>query len=130
MPNSQIYVLLNNITYTPAHEETLMKIVKPEEYSNLRKLKKIKLRLDKMKWVAPTNKYVSLNGNGNSASISLTTPYHDYYSGTTDFTINLGYSETAANDFSITLKAGVYSIDSVQLACEPMNDFEEKISDL
>ncbi len=130
LPNSQIYVLLNNITYTPAHEETLMKIVKPEEYNNLRKLKKIKLHFDKMKWVAPTNKYVSLNGNNNSASVSLATPYHDYYSDTTDFTINLGYSETAVNDFSITLKAGIYNIDSIQLACEPMNDFEEKINDL
>ncbi|MBQ7595057.1 MAG: YfhO family protein, partial [Clostridia bacterium] len=59
------------------------------------------------------------------------TPDDTFAFGKTDYLVNIGYSETAANTIEINFPVqGVYSFDSVSISCVPMDDYTSKVDAL
>ncbi len=65
---------------------------------------------------------------GASRTITYDTPEVTSFNNRHDFTINLGYSKKAAKSMTIKFKnIGIYSFDSIQVACQPMGTYKEQV---
>ncbi len=69
--------------------------------------------------------------NPASATLTYYTPKYRWYSNRSDFMVNLAYDEEAK--VSMTLKfptTGVYSFDSMEVLCQPMDTYEQQVEAL
>ncbi len=59
------------------------------------------------------------------------TEHFSYYTGQQDYLINLGYSEKGKNKVTLTFPVvGVYDFDTIEIICQPMEDYEEQVTAL
>lgn len=66
-----------------------------------------------------------------SKKLSYLTPYNNCYSGRHNFAICLDYSEEPVTSVTITFpQSGVYSFDSLNILCQPMNDYAAQVDAL
>lgn len=100
VPDGQLYCQFNNISFAPEKEDV------------------------KSSWF-------NIDCNGRPAKFHLATPYYDYYSGINDYTANLGYSDKGSAEVKINIvQQGEYTFDSIHLAVQSLDDFDEKVSAL
>lgn len=56
---------------------------------------------------------------------------YSYYSDQHDFMVNMGYSDEKVTSITVSFeKLGVYSFDSINIICQPMTGYEEKVNAL
>ena len=66
-----------------------------------------------------------------SSNFLFTTPENQFQNGKKNFTINLGYSEAEKTYCSVSFpSAGYYSWDDMQIICQPMDNYENYVSNL
>ena len=66
-----------------------------------------------------------------SKTLSYYTEDYSWYYGRHDFAVNLHYTEDAVTSITITFsKAGVYSFDSIEIICQPMDSYVEQVASL
>ncbi len=71
------------------------------------------------------------SGNNSSASFGYRTPRQEHYSGQSDFMVNLAYDEEAKVSMTLTFPTiGVYSFDSMEVLCQPMDNYEQQVEAL
>lgn len=71
------------------------------------------------------------SSSGVSKTLNYYTEDYSYYYDRHDFAVNLGYTEEAATSITITFsKAGVYSFDSIEVICQPMDGYMEQVASL
>ncbi len=71
------------------------------------------------------------SSKGNIKNLIYRTKQNQHYNSRHDFTINLGYSKKPLKWITVTFPvAGTYSFDSIGIVCEPMQEYENKISAL
>ncbi len=77
----------------------------------------------------PTSAPITVKSStGITRILEYDTEENNFYNNRHDFTINLGYSEEAAKSVTIKFKkTGTYSFDSLQVQCQPMEDYQEQI---
>lgn len=80
--------------------------------------------------IAATSSWLLLEGNGRQAKFNITTPYNDYYSGITDYVANFGYCSSGSTEITIGLRLGEYTFDSLHLAVQSLDNYDEKVSAL
>lgn len=114
-PNSQVYCVFNNIRFIPIDNVSI------DDFGNI--------SIDN-KYSSKTYTYVEVNADEKITNINTATPYYDYYTGISDFTINLGYHETSIEQLTIRLSPGYYTFDSIEIISESMDDFDENINAL
>lgn len=83
-------------------------------------------------WVEPTaSKPKVRSSTGVSKTIQYYTDDNSYYNDRHDFTVNLNYSEEAVTSVTITFpKIGIYAFDSMEIICQPMDNYAEQIAAL
>lgn len=83
-------------------------------------------------WTEPTSTSLKLNASsGVSKEITYLTENYSFYNDRHDFTINLDYSEEAVTSITLTFsKVGVYSFDSLEVVCQPMDRYAEQAAAL
>lgn len=83
-------------------------------------------------WVESTSLAIKVkSSSGVSKTLNYYTPYYEWYENRHDFAINLDYSEDAVTSITITFPSiGIYSFDSISVACEPMEGYEDQITAL
>lgn len=83
-------------------------------------------------WTEPTETNMTLkSSSGVSKTINYYTENHNWYSNRHDFTVNLDYTEDAVTSITVTFSAvGVYSFDSIEVICQPMNHYVEQVASL
>lgn len=77
-----------------------------------------------------TKARIRVKGNGRNTDFTVETPFNDYYSGTSNFTVNMGYCNRNHAEIEITFDEGVYTFDSIQLVVQSLDDFENDIARL
>ena len=71
------------------------------------------------------------SSTGVSKTLTYQTPYSGSYSGQHDFAVNLDYADEAVTTITITFPSvGTYSFDSIEVVCEPMENYVEQASAL
>ena len=83
-------------------------------------------------WTEPTRANITVKASGGvSKKIEYYTDDYAGYIDRHDFTVNLNYAEDAATSITLTFPAvGVYSFDSIEVICQPMDKYAEQISAL
>lgn len=130
-PGCQIYCIVKGLGFEDVDNEEATKRVNPEKYENLNDKELGTLRYSDKTRVERFNSFINFSANGKSTTVTVGTPNYDYYSGLTDFTINLGYSDEPVTELFLTFgRMGSYTIDSIQIVCESLDGFEEKTAAL
>ena len=83
-----------------------------------------------MKWVSPTTVKIGINSLSQSTNrtISAPTPSNHLYGGKDDWSVDLGYSEDALTEITLTFdKVGEYSFDDLSIVCQEMDSVSENI---
>lgn len=71
------------------------------------------------------------SSEGVSKTINYYTEDYSWYNDRHDFTVNLGYSEEAVDSVTITFSAtGIYSLDSLHVTCQPMEQYPNQVKEL
>lgn len=125
----QTYIQFNNYQYQSLSPAELQQIISPDEFAKLSKYDLRRLSYSEKAFVKET--YASTivsTDSGAQSSFTVSTPYHDYYSGVNDFTLNLG--DKAINDITIRIGAGAYSFDSIEIVCIPKADYKSNLQSL
>lgn len=69
--------------------------------------------------------------SGVSKTINYYTDYYSWYNDRHDYTVNLDYSEKAVTSITVTFPSlGIYSFDSIEIICQPMDDYVEQVAAL
>lgn len=138
LPKSQVYCVFKGLKFTPYDEEDAIKKVKPDSYKrkSTKELQTIRYRDRKRSPVTRADIKIKYDYLGNTENyrmqqIDITTPHNDYYSGLTDFTVNLGYFENPQEEITLYFShIGEYDFDSIELISVPMEGYEEKTKNL
>ena len=71
------------------------------------------------------------SSEGVSKTINYYTEDYSWYNDRHDFTVNLGYSEETMDSVTITFSAtGIYSLDSLHVICQPMEQYPDQVKEL
>lgn len=124
--NSQLYLVFTNLQYESANRETLFKEGDPKGYEALSDNEKKELAESYAGLELSNNSSMKITCNSGGENISVPTTDYDYYSGITDYTVNLGYSSDGINGINIVLKSGIYTYDSIQAVSVAMDDFTQQ----
>ena len=83
-------------------------------------------------WTEPTGADLTLKASsGVSKTINYMTEDDTKYNDRHDFTVNLDYAEDAVTSITLTFSAvGVYSFDSIEVICQPMDKYAGHVSAL
>lgn len=69
--------------------------------------------------------------SGASRTLACPTEDYRYYNYRHDYTVNLGYAEDAVTSITITFsEIGVYSFDSIEVICQPMDNYAKHVASL
>jgi hypothetical protein len=85
---------------------------------------------ERLFWTKPTEANLTLSASsGVSKTITYYTDEHSWYNDRHNFTVNMDYSENAVTSITLTFSSiGVYSFDSMEIICQPMDSYAEQIS--
>lgn len=90
------------------------------------------IRKERLFWSSPT--YVDLtyaNADSKSEQLRYYTDDHVNYADRHSFTMNLGYTEEPLSSVKISFSdRGIYTFDSIQIICQPMESYAEQIESL
>lgn len=71
------------------------------------------------------------SSSGVTKTIDYYTEDYTWYNDRHDFTVNLDHTEAAVTSITITFsEAGVYSFDSIEIICQPMDVYAEQVASL
>jgi len=130
-PGCQVYCIVKGLSFEDVDNEEAVKRVNPEKYAELNAKELQTLRYSDKTRVEQFNSTINFSANGKNTTVTVGTPNYDYYSGETDFTINLGYCQKPVTELFVTFgRIGSYTVDSIQIVCESMEGFEEKAAAL
>lgn len=128
--NSQLYLVFTNLQYESADRETLFKEGDPQGYASLSDNEKERLSESRVNFRPKNTASMKITCNSGGENISVATTDYDYYSGITDYTVNLGYSLNGINKITIELKSGIYTYDTIQAVSVEMGDFAQQTNAL
>ncbi len=122
--NSEMYLNFENIHFTPEPSLDILSEESEGEGSPFQ---------DMLYHHVPgpdTGTIVAKSGNV-SKRIQLRTPAYNWYRGQHDFIVNLGYSEAARTEITLTFKeVGTYTFDGIDVICQPMDEFIQQVEGL
>ncbi|MCH5170368.1 MAG: YfhO family protein [Oscillospiraceae bacterium] len=89
-------------------------------------------RKDNIFWIEPTGVNLTLkSSSGLAKKINYYTEDYSWYNDRHDFTVNLDYTKEAVTSITVTFSdIGIYSFDSIDVICQPMDSYEEQIASL
>lgn len=123
----QAYLLLKDIEFESLTNEEAKKIAEPEEYSKLTAKELQSIRYEDKKANEILYSEMTVKANGKNTKLLTATPDYDWYSGITEYTVNLGYCSKQIEEFEISFnEIGAYKIGSAEIISEALDDFEEK----
>ena len=140
--NSETYIHLNNFSFnaTPLYDmyfgsESVdpLNIYSKTNWELLDATQKAKIKKEKKYFENPATIKIEFNSSISEGTKSFEMHSKDdtFAFGKTDYLVNLGYSQDPAETIEITFPiAGVYSLDSVDIKCLPMESFNEKVNAL
>lgn len=71
------------------------------------------------------------SSEGAIKTLEYTTPFYMMYCGRHDFTTNLGYAQEPVTNITISFPhIGTYSYDSIEVVCQPMENYSKRIDAL
>jgi uncharacterized membrane protein YfhO len=88
------------------------------------------LQKERLFWTDPNIVSLKLmTSSGLSKTIDYYTEDYTWYLDRHDFTVNLFYSEDTVSSLTLTFSSpGVYSFDSIEIFCQPMDSYADQIS--
>jgi uncharacterized membrane protein YfhO len=83
-------------------------------------------------WKEPTSAKLTVKAStGVSKTITYYTDDYEWYNDLHDYSVNLDYSEEAVKSVTIKFsKVGIYSFDSFEIVCQPMDNYADQIASL
>ncbi|MCR4892334.1 MAG: YfhO family protein [Lachnospiraceae bacterium] len=126
--NAETYVILKNFSFRgfgprEAYDEGAWAGLTPYEQAIVRR--------DQKKESAESTTSLMVTEGENSKIIEYFAPWDDFYCGRKDFLVNLGYHGEGESSVRISFRnAGVYTFDSLEVRCQPLESVSEKIQRL
>lgn len=141
MPDSETYVLVDGLHYDSSSVYELYFGDQKKDPLNLYNITRWNLlsygdrrEIIKEHLFEPpmTNMLIEMKSSaGVYKFLEYVTPYWLNYCERYDFSINLGYAQEPITEITISFpRVGIYSYDSIKVACKPMGDFSKRIDAL
>lgn len=139
--NAETYVQLSGLefdatsTYELYHgKESVdpLNLYNETDWKLLSQAAKAKILTNRILWTEPTATTISFQlSKEEPAALEYLTGDNNFTSGRKDYLANMGYHEEPVTAVTITFeKAGVYTLDSLEVVCNSMDGYEEKIAAL
>ena len=81
--------------------------------------------------ISATADLILQSSSGVTKTVNYYTEDYSWYNNRHDFTVNLDYTEEAVTSVTIVFsEAGVYSFDSIEVICQPMDGYAEQAASL
>ena len=140
-PNSETYVEITGLVYTPVPEYDLYfgdETVDPQNLYNETNWRErsprsqYKIKKEKRYWFSAEDAHITAKAsNGQTNSFIYRHPDNQITSGRHDFIVNCGYAGEPVDSITLTFKErGIYFFDSLKVYEIPMDGYEEKVSRL
>jgi uncharacterized membrane protein YfhO len=83
-------------------------------------------------WKEPTSAKLTVEAStGVTKTITYHTDDYEWYNDLHDYSANLDYSEEAVTSVTLTFsRVGIYSFDSFEIVCQPMDNYADQIASL
>ncbi|MCI5640584.1 MAG: YfhO family protein [Lachnospiraceae bacterium] len=121
MEQSECYVVFDNLQYEgtrKADNYTKQQIAKLS-YEEQREINNSKL------YATPSSAVVSASADQAKCALTVYGKTSQFYSGKSNFLLNMGYSDTAKNKIKLTFQQrGIFTFDKLSVVCQPMSDYE------
>ncbi len=118
---SECYVVFDNLQYEgtrKADNYTKQQIAKLS-YEEQGDINNSKL------YAAPSSAVVSASADQAKCALTVYGKTNQFYSGKSNFLLNMGYSDTAKNKIKLTFQQrGIFTFDKLSVVCQPMSDYE------
>lgn len=140
--NSETIVSLVNMTYQGINpydlysDNTEVDPLNLYSFEQLNEKKKERIVNDKKTWQESSRVYTEFigytdNGKQYSNELCFYTKSNSFYLGRGDFDLNLGYTRSGMKKVTVVFKErGIYTFDDIKIIAQPMDGYEEKISDI
>jgi uncharacterized membrane protein YfhO len=126
--NTETYLNIKNLWFNPVSPKDNYS---EEEWDKLPLISKTKLTEQAKYWVAPQNSNITAVSGNISKTQAYTTPKHVYYTNKHDYSFNMGYSEAAKTQITLSFnQVGEYTFDSLNIICQPLEFLSGQVSAL
>lgn len=141
LPNSETYLSIHGLDFegVPVYELYFgderydpLDLFTKEGWNNLTPEEQKAEKKNHLFWTEPTGVCLKLqSSSGATKTLSYNTENFNWYNDRHDFTVNLCYAPDAATSIMISFSdIGVYSFDSIEVVCLPMDNYVGQISAL
>lgn len=141
LPNSETYLSIHGLDFdgVPAYglyygdeKYDPLDLFTEEGWNLLSSAEQEAEKKNRLFWKEPTEVRLKLQSSSGAAkTISYFTEDYSWYNDRHDFTVNLCYDPDAATSIKVTFSdIGVYSFDSIEVICLPMDNYPGQISAL
>ena len=132
LSNCESYVALSNLHYRGLTDYDICFKLKNLSDKDLIKQGKYKLVKDKVFWSEPTKiNFKVKDSSGTEKEFYYYTEDYIHYGGNHDYLVNMGYKTEPIEYVIITFpKKGIYTLDSISVLAQPMDNYEAQISAL
>ena len=141
LPNSETYCSINNLSFTGKPKYDLYfgnekddplnlyneALWETQKYSN-----RANMRKEKLFWEPSLRTEITLSAStGMGNNLTYDTEEYSWYNNRHDFIMNMGYSSDNVTRLTLSFSdIGTYSFDSVEIICQPMENYVSQISEL
>ena len=142
VPNAETYIQIKNLHFKGTPEYDLyfggeevdpLNLYSRTTWKLVESSRRHEIRRDKIYYEDPSTVQLDFYSSlcEGKKKFEHHTPDDTFAFGKTDYLVNIGYSETAANTIEINFpKQGVYSFDSIEIMCVPMEGYTAKVDAL
>jgi len=126
--DSETYLSINNLHFS---KKNLRDNISADEWVNLSLFERMRVNINNLLEPIVDSAIVEFSSGDISRSIICWTPHFDWYFGQHDYLIHFFYDINEKTEIEITFKeTGVYNFDSIEVICQPMDNFSTQIDRL
>ena len=124
----ETYLGLYNIHFDEMH---IIETYSEEAWERLSLWDRVELKRSYYLWTDAGISNITIRTGDVAKTVNLRNPNHLYYLNQHDFLTNLGFNAQAIDRIEIQFqRRGTYSLDGIEVICQPMDKFEEQVSKL
>lgn len=130
LPESELYVALDNLQYEPITRRSLYT---DEQWNSLSRQERRSIEIKDEKVTNDFAFYLSadINGYHVKKEIHMVTDRNNFYGGRHNFMNNLGYSKNAVTQVLVTVQQkGIYTFDDLSIYCQPVDRLSDYTANL
>ncbi len=128
--NSETYLIFDKLKYTSQHP---LDLISEKDWESLTLYQQNSAKVTYRDWykTSNTNGRIKVTNGKVSSTIRSLTPDYNFYSGKSNYLVNLGYDKKQATKITLTFyDTGLYEFEDMKVVCQPMDNIVSQIKKL